>query len=80
MTTLEIKHNFTLQFSLGKKDSFHTVSIIYGFIVLSRNSFTAITKEENSINKDIEEWCQCLKKFWKNQQSEKMVGLFTIGF
>ena len=51
MTTLEIKHNFTLQFYLGKKDSFHTVSILYGFIVLSRNSFTAITKEENSVYK-----------------------------
>ena len=52
MTTLEInkaQFHFTVLFK--KKDSFHTISIICGFIALSGNSFTAITKEENSVYK-----------------------------
>ena len=52
MTTLEInKAQFHFTVLFRKKDSFHTISIICGFIILSRNSSTAITKEENSVYK-----------------------------
>ena len=52
MTTLEInKAQVHFRVLFKKKDSFYTISIICGFIVLSRNSFTAVTKEENSVYK-----------------------------
>ena len=52
MTTLEknkAQFHFTVLFK--KKDTFYTISIICGFIVLSRNSFTAVTEEENPVYK-----------------------------